>query len=70
MNTLFNKKRIWALIQIVAVLTLLSGCGSSNSSEEDDTTSSDTSLSGLTLTGATLEQLFQTSQTAYNASAG
>jgi hypothetical protein len=83
LNVLINQKWIWATLQTTVVIMLLSlslsGCGgggsnsssgsdSDSGSEEDNSASSDASLSGLTLTGATLDQLFQPSQTAYSAS--
>jgi hypothetical protein len=81
MNTVFCQKWLQSLIQAFVVVSLvsvnLSGCsgssGSSNSSSNDDdeteAVGSNASLSELTLTGASLDQLFQAEQLSYTASA-
>jgi hypothetical protein len=59
-------KWIWAILQTVFVVVLLSGCGSDG--EDDTGDSSDARLSGLTLNGIALDQAFQADQLNYSTS--
>lgn len=68
-----NRKWLRQIIQTVLFMIFLSlnlmGCGSGNGSndEEVDTARSEASLSGLTLTGITLDQTFQAELLTYSA---
>ncbi|MEJ2405992.1 MAG: cadherin-like beta sandwich domain-containing protein [Candidatus Thiodiazotropha sp.] len=70
MDSISPLQGVRPLIAIALLTLILSGCGGGNGTEDDSAASSDASLAGLTLTGATLDQLFQPSQGAYSASVG
>ncbi|MES9851044.1 MAG: cadherin-like beta sandwich domain-containing protein [Candidatus Thiodiazotropha sp. L084R] len=74
MKNAANLRWPWSHMLSAVVIILLSlsilGCGSGNgnNSENNTTTSSDASLSDLTVAGAALDQIFQSSQMTYTAS--
>lgn len=70
MDSISPLQGVRPLIAIALLTLILSGCGGGDGTEDDSAASSDASLAGLTLTGATLDQLFQPSQGAYSASVG
>jgi hypothetical protein len=67
MNYISPLKWIRPLIVIPILSLSLTGCGGGDT-EENSAASSDANLSGLTLTGVTLDQLFQPSQMTYSVS--